>query len=75
METNKTLLEQGFSQDEIDDMAEMTEAILLYFGEKNATINWKVLAIMHADTLVQMGKTQKVREFAARIHEKLKSFS
>lgn len=70
-QANAMFLEQGFSQDEINDMRRMNESVLLIFEEKNPTINWKITAILEADMLSQTGKTEKVRKFAAKIYKKL----
>ena len=75
METYEALLEQGFNNDEIIDLSKITDALGYYLGNEPATINWKAVASLEADMLSQTGKTEKVREFAKRIYNKLKEFS
>ncbi len=69
------LREQGFTEEEIDDLSHLIENILVWLGDEPTTINWKQLAHFEAEKLTQSGKTKKVREYAVRVREKLERFS
>jgi hypothetical protein len=75
MEFTVTLTKQGFSVEEIKEMERMTSAISWFLSEKNPTLNWKQVAIFEADSLVYFTKSEKVRDFATKVQNKLKQFS
>ncbi len=74
-DAKKKLQEQGFTEEEIEDMWHLIENMLVWLGDEPKTINWKMLAQFEAERLAQMGKTEKVREYAARAYKKLKQLS
>jgi hypothetical protein len=74
MEINTTLMNQGFSPEEIEEMERMTSAVLLFLSEDKPTINWGWAAIFEADYLAYSTKSEKVRTFAIKTQNKLRQF-
>ncbi len=75
MELNTILSNQGFSSEELLEMQPMTSSVALFFSEKDPSINWAQVAIFEADFLSQFAKSDKVRNFAIAVENKIKKFS
>lgn len=75
MSTDQVLKIEGFSSEEMAEMGQMTSAVKLFFYEKAPKINWRQVAIFEADHLSQFAQSEKVRDFALRVKNKLSQFS
>ena len=69
------LKKRGFSPQEIEEVRSMLEYILDYVSARESKINWKAVASMNAERLRLEGSTQKVKDFAKEIRDKLEQFS
>lgn len=71
----KILEDRNFSNEEKIEVEKMMQTVLFYFNKKeDQTINWLSVASFQADALSTIGTTQKVKELASQIFEKIKKF-
>ncbi len=72
---HQTLKERGFSEEELEDMSGMISSLQSYMQGESSIINRMALLKFQTNSLIDFGKTEKIRIFAANMIKALDRFS